>query len=281
MPTFDTPEPISVVIDLNVGDVRVTASDRADTIVQVRPSDTGHEPDVRAAEQTRVEHTPGRLLIKAPKQRSLSLFGKAGSVDLTIELPAGSDLRAESSIMTLRAAGRLGECRVKTSAGGVELADAGPVDLSCGAGAVTVDRVAGHAEVSTGSGRVRFSEIDGTAVIKNANGDIWVGEITGDLRMNTANGDLTVGRADAGVTASTANGAVRAADIRRGTTSLKTGFGEIEIGIHPGTAARLEVSTGFGRVRNDLAGTDSPEPSDEVAEVHARTSYGDIYIRRP
>ena len=39
MPTFDTPEPITVVIDLSVGDVRITASDRADTVVEVRPTD--------------------------------------------------------------------------------------------------------------------------------------------------------------------------------------------------------------------------------------------------
>ena len=53
MPTFDTPEPVAAVVELVVGDVRITASDRDDTAVEVRPSDESHEPDVRAAEQTR------------------------------------------------------------------------------------------------------------------------------------------------------------------------------------------------------------------------------------
>ena len=87
MPTFDTPEPISAVVELVVGDVRITASDRDDTAVEIRPSDESHEPDVRAAEQTRVEYSAGRLLVKTPRQRSLSLFGKPGSIDVTIGLP--------------------------------------------------------------------------------------------------------------------------------------------------------------------------------------------------
>jgi len=55
MPVFDTPEPISVTVELGVGDLRVVAGDRADTVVEVRPSDPAKKGDVTAAEQTRVE----------------------------------------------------------------------------------------------------------------------------------------------------------------------------------------------------------------------------------
>ena len=96
MPAFDTLEPISVAIELAVGDVRLDASDRADTVVHVRPADESHEPDVRAAEQTRVEYAAGRLLVAAPKSRGRSLFGKPGSIDVAIELPAGSQLHADT-----------------------------------------------------------------------------------------------------------------------------------------------------------------------------------------
>jgi hypothetical protein len=41
------------------------------------------------------------------------------------------------------------------------------------------------------------------------------------------------------------------------------------------------VSTQFGRVHNHLDAADGPEPADETVEVRARTSYGDIVIRRP
>ena len=45
---------------------------------------------------------------------------------------------------------------------------------------------------------------------------------------------------------------------QRGSVSLKTGFGEIEIGIHAGTAARLDVSTQFGHVRNLMDAASAP-----------------------
>jgi hypothetical protein len=38
--------------------VQITASDRADTVVEVRPSD---ESDVKAAQQTRVEYADGAI----------------------------------------------------------------------------------------------------------------------------------------------------------------------------------------------------------------------------
>ena len=67
MPTFDTPEPISVSLELGVGDIRIVAGDRTDTVVEVRPTDPAKKGDVTAAEQTRVEFAAGRLQIRAPK----------------------------------------------------------------------------------------------------------------------------------------------------------------------------------------------------------------------
>ncbi|MCA1676624.1 MAG: DUF4097 domain-containing protein, partial [Actinobacteria bacterium] len=244
------------------------------------PSDAAHEPDVRAAAQTRVEYTAGRLLVKSPKQRGLGLFGKAGSIEVMIDLPTGSHVQGGASVAAFRCVGHFGECRVKTGTGAIQLDHTGTLDLQTDSGALVVDRVVGHAAVSTGSGRVRLREIDGTAVIKNSNGDSWIGEIAGDLRVNAANGDISVDHANAGLTAHTANGDVRIGEVARGSASLKTACGEIEIGIHAGTAARLDVSTQFGRVHNHLDTAEGPEPSDATIEVHARTSYGDIVIRR-
>jgi DUF4097 and DUF4098 domain-containing protein YvlB len=198
-----------------------------------------------------------------PKQRGLGLFSKPGSVDVTIELPAGSQLQGDAGAAAFHCAGRLGACQVKT-----------------GVGDITMDRLGGPAGISTGTGGVRLGHIDGSAVIKNSNGDCWVGEITGDVRAHTSNGDISVGQAGAGVTASSAYGDVRIGEITRGSASLKTSFGEIEIGIRAGTAARLDVSTKFGRVLNDLAATEGPGAATETTEVHASTSYGDILIRR-
>ena len=55
MPAFDTPEAISVTIELQLGDVQVLASDRADTVVVVNPSDRSRPLDVVAAGKTQIE----------------------------------------------------------------------------------------------------------------------------------------------------------------------------------------------------------------------------------
>jgi DUF4097 and DUF4098 domain-containing protein YvlB len=281
MPAFDTPEPITIEIDLVVGDVRITAGERADTTVAVRPTDAGLDQDVRAAEQTRVERTAAGLLVRAPRPRALSLFGKPGSVDVTIGLPAGSRVRGEVAAGAFRTSGPLGECRIKTSAGAIQLDQAGPVDLRTSAGGIEVTRVTGPAEVSAGSGRVRLGEVDGPAVISTTNGESWIGAVTGDLHVRASNGPVFVGRAGGGVDARTSNGDIRIGELTRGTAVLRTGFGEIEAGIGAGTAARLDLYTQFGSVHNELTEAGGPGPADQVLELQARTSYGDIVLRRP
>jgi DUF4097 and DUF4098 domain-containing protein YvlB len=287
MPTFETPQPILATLEVAVADLRIAARDRADTVVEVRPSDPSHEPDVRAAKQTRVEMTSDGLLVKTPKGgrsaltgQRLSLFGKPGSIDVTIEMPTGSRLRADAGVATLRCTGRLAECQAKTGAGAIDLESAGPVDLNAGAGAISVGAVTGSAEVTTGTGRLRLVQVDGPAVVRNSNGETWIGAVTGNLQVNSSNGSISVDRADGDVSLRTANGSLRVGCISRGVTTLKTSAGEIEIGIAAGTAALVDAQTRMGNVRNGLAVTGSPEPADETAEVHARTAFGDVIIRR-
>jgi hypothetical protein len=66
----------------------------------------------------------------------------------------------------------------------------------------------------------------------------------------------------------------------RGSVELGTAYGELEVGVREGTAARLDVRSQFGNVRNLLTASDGPQPSDQRVEVRARTSFGDIVIRR-
>jgi hypothetical protein len=280
MPTFQTPEPISVTVAIGVGEIRITASDRTDTVVSVTPSEASKRSDVEAAENTRVELAQGSLLVKAPRSwKRYTPFGGGESVDVAIELPAGSRVEAEADVANFTSRGRLAECRFTTAVGKIRIEETGPLHVNTSGGNVTVDRMTGRGEI-TGSGQIRIGEIDGSAVIKNLNGVIWVGEVTGDLRCNSANGDVTIDRALGAVTAKTANGAVRIGEVVRGSVELGTAMGELEVGIREGTAALLDVRSSYGSVRNSLKASDGPEGSDETVDVRARTSYGDILIHR-
>lgn len=280
MPVFATPGPISVRIDISVGDVQIVAGDRTDTLVEVRPSNASDDSDVKAAQQTSVEYADGTLTVRGPKSPAFDLSKKTRSVDVQVELPAGSQLHGDLKVGDVRSTGVLGACRLKTSVGHVRLDRTGPLRLTV-LGHVSVDGVTGDAEVSTGSGRVQIGEIDGAAVVKNSNGHIDVGTVTGALRVRTANGDISVDRACAAVDAKTANGRIRIGTVERDSVSLETSTGDLEIGVAGGTAAWLDLTTGHGRVHNaldDLA--DAPEKSDMSVEVRAHTAFGDITVRR-
>lgn len=280
MPEFETPEPISVTLELGAGNVRLTASDRTDTTVDVRPSDESDESDVQAARQIRVDYANGVLQVTGPKARLFDFSRKTRSVEVTIDLPSGSQVSGDVQVGDLSGTGRVGECRFKTSAGNVRLERTGPLRADTGAGEVAASGVAGNAEIYTGSGKVRIGDVEGSVVVKNSNGDTAIGAVTGDVRVRAANGDISVDRAGAGVEAKTSNGSIRLGEVARGSVELATAMGDLEIGIAEGTAAWLEVNTKFGQVRNLLDNATGPEESDQTVEVRAHTSFGGITIRR-
>jgi hypothetical protein len=281
MPTFDTPGPIHVTLEIGVGDVRIVASDRTDTVVEVRPSDPAKPGDVTAAEQTRVEFTGGRLLIKAPKTwRRYTPRGGSESIDVELAVPSGSQLRGDAGLAALQCSGRLGECRYATGLGDVQLDETGPAVLKSGAGEITVEHVAGDAEISTGTGAVRVGRVDGAAMIKNSNGDTRIGDVAGHLRVNAANGHVSVASAHATVAVKTARGDIDLGEVERGAVVAQTAYGKVGVGIRDGVAAFLDLNTGFGHVVNALDAAGGPEPGDDTVEVRARSGFGDITIRR-
>jgi hypothetical protein len=278
---FATPEPITAVIAVVVGDVRITASDRQNTVVTVLPSNATNRADVSAAENVRVERGADRLSVKSPRTwRSWSPFSAGGSVELEIALPAGSRLDGEATLAGFRCAGPLGDCRLTTQLGAIELEQAAAVSLTTAVGDITVERVSGDAELTTGSGAVRAGAIGGDAIIKNSNGDTRVNDINGELCVKTANGDIAAGHARGSVVAKTARGDIRLDRADRGSIVAETRIGAIEIGIPEGTAAWLDLHTQHGHLYNALAAAEPPKPDDERVEVRARTAVGDITIRR-
>ncbi|MGW3624724.1 DUF4097 family beta strand repeat-containing protein [Streptomyces sp. NPDC000880] len=277
MPSFDTPEPISATAHVEAGSIQFTAGDRLDTVVEVRPRDPKRDQDVRAADQAEVTYASGVLTVRTPKP---NLFGRTGTVDVTVELPTGSRIDMTGAWAQVLGEGRLGEVRVKTSSGDVRLDTTGPLQLTASHGSITVDRVEGMAEITTSSGSLRVGLVDGPAVLKNSHGTTTVGAATGELRVSGANGDIEIRRAEDSVTATTAHGTLRVDDVARGTVQLETSYGAIEVGVREGTAAWLDVSSGSGQVRNTLTASEPPEKTEDTVKVRARTRHGNIDVRR-
>ncbi|MFE7131690.1 DUF4097 domain-containing protein [Streptomyces sp. NPDC057638] len=277
MPSFDTPEAISVTARVEAGSIRFAADKRLDTQVDVKPRDPGKELDVRTAEQTEVGYANGVLTVRTPKP---NLFGRTGIVDVTVELPTGSRVDMTGAWAQVLGEGRLGETRVKTSSGDVRLDETGPLTLTATHGSITVDRVAGPAEITTSSGSLRVGLIDGTGTLKNSHGTTTVGAATGALRVRGALGDIEVRRAEDSLDITATHGTVRVGEVARGTVELETNFGAIEVGVREGTAAWLDVNSGSAQVRNSLTASEAPGEAEETVKIRARTRHGNIDILR-
>ncbi|MEU5400162.1 DUF4097 family beta strand repeat-containing protein [Streptomyces sp. NPDC005963] len=283
MASFDTPEPITAVFEIGIGDIRLRASDRADTVVEVRPTDRSKVSDVTAAEKIRVTFSRGKLQVKTDwrlLRRSSALQQEGGSVQVTVELPEGSRVRGGSAWAGLHSEGRLGECQFETVASDIALDHTGPLRITAVSGDIAVARITGHGEITKKSGAVRIDEIEGTAVIKNDHGSNSVGEVTGTLKVSGANGNIDIARAHGDVEVKTASGRVRIGEARRGRVLLTASSGDIEVGIRPGSAMKYDLGTVFGTVHNALDAAEGPGDSVDIVEVEVRTFDGDVMIRR-
>jgi hypothetical protein len=281
MTVFQTTEPISVTLEFGIGELRLVASDSTETVVEVRPTDPAKEGNLNAANQTRVEYASGSLLVRGPKNwRQWTPWGGRESIDVEIQLPEGSRVCADVAMASVRGTGRLGELDIKTGFGDVRVDKAGSVKIRTGYGEVILGSVAGDADVKTGSGRIDIGSVAGSAIVKNSNGDTRIGEVEGRAQLQNANGAIEVESAHSHVTAKTALGDVRLGLLSHGATEAKTACGRIDIGVLAGVTAWLELSTGFGRVNNELEDTGRPQPGDQTTEIRAHTAAGDINICR-
>jgi DUF4097 and DUF4098 domain-containing protein YvlB len=167
MQKFATTGPISAVLDVPAGRVQFIAADRADATVEIRPADATKGRDVKATEQTSIAYGDGVLRIAVPAKNQL--FGGSGSVEVTVQLPAGSRVEVKAAAVEFRSVGRLGDVTVDGAHGEIKLDEAAAVRLAVLAGDVSVGRLNGSAEISAMKGDIRIAEA----------GDVTISAATG------------------------------------------------------------------------------------------------------
>jgi hypothetical protein len=218
MQKFDTPAPISVVLDVPAGRVQFIAAERADTTVEVLPARASKRRDVQSADQAEVVYADGVLRIAAPEPKN-QLLGPSGSLEVTVKLPAGSRVEAKSASCELRGLGRLGDVSFDGAYRQIKIDEAGSLRLTAVDGDVEVRRLGGPAEISTARGDIRIGEaVRGTVVLRTQSGDITVGAAAGvsaTLDAGTARGRITnslnnAGAAELDIRATTSHGDITA-----------------------------------------------------------------------
>ncbi len=275
MPTFATPGPVAATVEVAGARVRVTTSDRTDTVVLVEPINETSRSDIKVASKTKVDFTGGRLSVK-----TTAAGDKNGSVAITINLPTGSSLAAYLAYSDIHADGSLGECELHMASGRVQLDRINALTANIAAGDVAIGHIAGRANIDGAAFALRIGEIEGAVGLSNSGGRAWIGHAAGDLNLSSGSCDFDIDRADGSVTATTASGAIRIGWMTHGQARLMNGSGNIEVGIGEGTAARVDVNSERGSVRDSVSAQGNPGPSGADVTIHARTRHGDIIVQR-
>ncbi|MCX4981539.1 DUF4097 family beta strand repeat-containing protein [Streptomyces sp. NBC_00572] len=193
MQKFAATAAIITVLDIPAGRIQLIAADRDDATVDIRPANPAKSADLKAAEQVSVEYADGVLRIAAAPAKN-RLLGDSGSVEVTVQLPAGSRIEAKTAAGDLRGVGRLGDVTFDGAQGTVTLDETATARLTLLAGDITVGRLGGAAEISTQKGDLRITEaVTGSVVLRTESGAITVGAARGvsaTLDARTAYGRL-------------------------------------------------------------------------------------------
>ena len=264
---FDTPGPTRLHAVLGAGRIDVRASDRDTTDVVV----TGQDAD-----ETRVEERGGGILIVAPRQRGL--FGRGG-IDVTVDLPSGSDLKIRTGSAEVTLTGDNGSVVVQTGSAGIDVEHStGSTVLETGSGRIQLGDTDGDVRIKSGSGNVSVGAASRSVIASIGSGDVELGSVGGTVRVKSGSGALRVHRASGDISLTTGSGDLEVVAITRGRINGKGGSGDIRVGVPAGVPVWTDVSTISGRITSTLPRLGEPEPGQDHVEVRVHSGSGDITL---
>src|SRR5687768_16848015 len=103
--TFETPEPIQLYVELGSGEVRINATDTTTTEVIA----TGE-----AAHEVTGERQGTRIAVIGPKRRTGFLGGSDSKIELTVTLPAHSELVTKTGSADQHVTGTLAQVSARS-----------------------------------------------------------------------------------------------------------------------------------------------------------------------
>ncbi len=220
----------------------------------------------------------------------LDVAGRSSAVE--IDAVRGAQLAIVGGQWTRRADGAV---EVRAASGAVRITcPPGPVvTASTASGRVRITGSVASAHVITASGTVEVDEVTGDVDIRTASGKVRVSSCGGECRVLTRSGTVQVGTGTA-LVASTASGKVVAGPLRRADVQTLSGrvelgatdgaeiaartlSGKVEVSLASAAPAHLELHSGSGRIRSDVARADPAVPGG--ARVQVRTGSGSIHVR--
>jgi hypothetical protein len=247
---FDTPAPIELDVQVPIGDIDVETIDGDESFVTV----TGGE---KTLAQMRVA-LEGRKLIVAMKGKhpfgiSISIgdfnfFQSSGGLHIKAKVPHSSLASITTASGDTKLRGRYATLNSKSASG----------DL-----------------VVTG-------EIEGDANVKTVSGDVRLGNIGGDLRGTTVSGDVMAASIGGSAELKSVSGDVRFDSVRKGTVTVQSVSGDIDVGVAPGTNLDVDAGSVSGDLTSEVPlGSEPGGASDgPTLVVRGKTISGDFRVFR-
>jgi hypothetical protein len=279
MTSFETPDPITLDIEIGAGSVNVVADSTTTTEIELRPARDGDSDAIELIDQARVDRHGSTVIVHMPDGRRFGLLRRTPDVIIEARVPAGSALVVKSKSADVQVTGEVGNTKIETGSGDVQLADVdGFALVDSGSGDIQLGTIAGAATLKSASGDVQITTCCSIAKIQTASGDIRIGTAEAQLDVRSASGDLSVGEADGAVSARTASGDVSLQRVRGESVTAMSASGEIEIGVEPGIAVWLDCSSLSGSVHSSLDSAESQSTDRPTLQIRANTTSGDITI---
>ena len=276
--TFQTPGPVRLDVRLGSGEIRLEASDTAETTVTLEPLRDSEASNAAIAE-ARVEQRGDEILVDVRGPRRLL---RGADVLVEIRCPEESSVRAKTGSADTEGHGRFGSVEVQTGSGDVQFSEvAGDAEINAASGDVQISRVGGRGRINTASGDVQLASVAGEAKINSASGDVQIREARNALEVNTASGDVLVREASSSVSANSASGDQTIGSVTEGKVDVKTASGDIKVGIREGSTLWVDARSRSGEVRSELPVSDLPPEGDAPhVELRANSMSGDITVVR-
>jgi hypothetical protein len=264
--TFPLDGPIDLYGRIGHGSFVVNAHDGlTEATVTLVPRDK----DSDLLERTVVELRGRTLTVMTPRRGGIFDLGPLGgrarvheAIDITVAVPSGTAVKLSAVTAALTVTGRSGSADVAAGSSTIGLGHVdGDLRLRFGTGTARVEQVSGSVEARSGSGDAHIGEIGGSLTSGCSRGDLSVAAVHGSVRVRTGSGTTSIGAVYSDV-------------------DLASGSGPLAVGLPAGRTARLEVTTGSGRVNSELPVEDAPTAGGTPITLRARTGSGDIRVFR-
>jgi hypothetical protein len=262
---FPLSGPVNLMVRLGHGNVTVTARDGLEqALVRLTP----HDATSDIVDRITVEQRGDVLAVVAPRQGGLGdLLGgwrkDRDAIDAEIEVPSRTAMKITTASADIRIIGHSGAADLATGSAGIEVESVeGDLRLRSGSATSHVGAVTGDVVTRSGSGNVNLGVVGGSIQSGFGSGDLAVDTAHGNVRSRAGSGDAHIGCAF-------------------GDVEFTAGSGKVSVGLPEGVSARLDVTSGSGRVRSELPIEDGPSGASKKAiTIRARTGSGDIHLFR-